>query len=181
MWSSFRLMVWAKAPGESSRFSQRSRLRYSGRLPIGKTDIIKNARPETVRGFYKKWYHPKRMAVVAVGDFDMLPGGVEGVAERIKTLFDQPAKNAWVEAPDPGFPRHVEPRLSCFADSESTNASVVVDCKRARQPVETEGDYVRTILEHLFHEALSARCVRSGPCGDAWGRVTLCLVGRLRF
>lgn len=34
---------------------------------------------------------------------------------------------------------------------------VVVDCKRDRQPVDTEGDYRRTILEHLFHEALSSR------------------------
>mmetsp|Transcript_2475 Transcript_2475/g.5962 ORF Transcript_2475/g.5962 Transcript_2475/m.5962 type:complete len:1024 (+) Transcript_2475:179-3250(+) len=130
---------------------------YARRLPIGKVDVIRNCRPETVRGFYQKWYHPKRMAVMAVGDFEAFAGGALQVAEQIVRLFDKEAPRPWVEAPLPVFPAHDEPRLSIFCDSEATNASVVVDCKRERQPVDTEGDYKRTILEHLFHEALSSR------------------------
>lgn len=44
--------------------------RYADRLPIGKDSILKSFKPETIRAFYKDWYRPDLMAVVAVGDFD---------------------------------------------------------------------------------------------------------------
>ena len=43
---------------------------YEDRLPIGKENIIKNCEFNTIRNFYKKWYQPQNMAVIAVGDFD---------------------------------------------------------------------------------------------------------------
>eukprot|EP00291_Cryptomonas_curvata_P023982 CAMPEP_0172161390 /NCGR_PEP_ID=MMETSP1050-20130122/6102_1 /TAXON_ID=233186 /ORGANISM="Cryptomonas curvata, Strain CCAP979/52" /LENGTH=198 /DNA_ID=CAMNT_0012831289 /DNA_START=20 /DNA_END=612 /DNA_ORIENTATION=+ len=52
---------------------------YSRRLPIGKVDVIKRCRPAAVRDFYRRWYHPRRMAVVAVGDFDDFSGGAAKV------------------------------------------------------------------------------------------------------
>jgi zinc protease len=45
--------------------------RYADRLPIGKDSILKSFKPETIRAFYKDWYRPDLMAVVAVGDFDV--------------------------------------------------------------------------------------------------------------
>ena len=57
--------------------------RYATRLPIGKLDVIKHAKPATVRGFYQKWYHPKRMAVVCVGDFEAHAGGVAEVRAAV--------------------------------------------------------------------------------------------------
>ena len=44
--------------------------RYADRLPIGKTEIIQNFKPERLKKFYTDWYRPDLMAVVAVGDFD---------------------------------------------------------------------------------------------------------------
>ena len=44
--------------------------RYADRLPIGKTEIIQNFKPERLKQFYADWYRPDLMAVVAVGDFD---------------------------------------------------------------------------------------------------------------
>src|SRR5215831_7268000 len=44
--------------------------RYADRIPIGKTEILQNFKPETLKKFYKDWYRPDLMAVVAVGDFD---------------------------------------------------------------------------------------------------------------
>src|ERR1051326_7906434 len=44
--------------------------RYADRLPIGKPDIIRNAKVERLRAFYDTWYRPERMAVIAVGDID---------------------------------------------------------------------------------------------------------------
>ncbi|WP_149242672.1 M16 family metallopeptidase [Dyadobacter sp. 32] len=45
--------------------------RYSERLPIGKDSILKSFKPETIKAFYKDWYRPDLMAVIAVGDFDV--------------------------------------------------------------------------------------------------------------
>jgi len=54
--------------------------RYAERLPIGKEDIIHNFQPEALRRFYRDWYRPDLMAVVAVGDID--PAQVEGLIKR---------------------------------------------------------------------------------------------------
>jgi zinc protease len=45
--------------------------RYAERLPIGKDSILKTFKPETIKAFYKDWYRPDLMAVIAVGDFDV--------------------------------------------------------------------------------------------------------------
>src|SRR6266496_2345354 len=36
--------------------------RYADRIPIGKTEIIQNFKPETLKRFYKDWYRPDLMA-----------------------------------------------------------------------------------------------------------------------
>jgi zinc protease len=44
--------------------------RYAVRLPIGDTTILKTANPGPLKRFYRDWYRPDLMAVVAVGDYD---------------------------------------------------------------------------------------------------------------
>ena len=44
--------------------------RYADRLTIGDPEIIESASYDTVRRFYRDWYRPDLMAVIAVGDFD---------------------------------------------------------------------------------------------------------------
>ena len=43
---------------------------FAKRLPIGTQEVISNVSAETLKAFYKKWYRPDRMALIAVGDFD---------------------------------------------------------------------------------------------------------------
>lgn len=45
--------------------------RYAERLPIGKKEIIESFKYETLKKFYKDWYRPDLMAVVAIGDFEV--------------------------------------------------------------------------------------------------------------
>src|SRR5688572_14391265 len=54
--------------------------RYATRLPIGSDSIIRNAQPSTLRRFYRDWYRPDLMAVVAVGDFD--PARIEALIKQ---------------------------------------------------------------------------------------------------
>ena len=44
--------------------------RYAVRNTIGDPEIISNVPHDTLRRFYRDWYRPDLMAVVAVGDFD---------------------------------------------------------------------------------------------------------------
>lgn len=41
---------------------------YAVRLPIGQKAVIDTAHYETIRSFYRNWYRPDLMAIVAVGD-----------------------------------------------------------------------------------------------------------------
>ncbi|CAN5416959.1 insulinase family protein [soil metagenome] len=68
------------------------------RLPIGKTDILKNAPAQTIRDFYQAWYRPENAVVVAVGDFD-----VDAMEAKIKARFgDWRAQGAAGVRPDLG-------------------------------------------------------------------------------
>src|SRR5204863_7612727 len=44
--------------------------RYADRLPIGKPDTIRSFSYDTLRQFYRDWYRPDLMAVMAVGDVE---------------------------------------------------------------------------------------------------------------
>jgi predicted Zn-dependent peptidase len=56
--------------------------RYADRLTIGKKEILEKATPDTIRRFYRDWYRPNLMAVIAVGDFD-----VDAMEKAIRTQF----------------------------------------------------------------------------------------------
>ena len=59
-----------QAVRSSSRASK-----YGARLPIGEPEILKTAKRDTLVRFYKDWYRPDLMAVIAVGDFDPADDG----------------------------------------------------------------------------------------------------------
>ena len=82
---------------------------FENRLPIGLMEIIKNVTPETVRSFYKRHYHPERMAVVAVGDF---PDGGQGVVRgKARVLLRETISLSW---------RDRRPEASLLTRSRST-------------------------------------------------------------
>jgi len=56
--------------------------RYAERLPIGTLESLENFTYESLENFYKDWYRPELMAVLAIGDFD-----VEDIETRIKQHF----------------------------------------------------------------------------------------------
>lgn len=46
--------------------------RYAQRSPIGTLDVIMNSDYDALKRFYRDWYRPDLMALVLVGDFDVL-------------------------------------------------------------------------------------------------------------
>ena len=63
--------------------------RYAERLPIGKEQIIRNFNYDAIKRFYRDWYRPDLMAVVAVGDID--PDQAQKLIERHFGRLKNPA------------------------------------------------------------------------------------------
>src|SRR5580765_2695627 len=97
--------------------------RYADRLPIGKTEIIQSFKPDQLTRFYKDWYRPDLMAVVAVGDFDGT-----SVENLIKTHFASiPATASPRPRPVYDVPDHAGTIYSINTDKELTNTSIEID------------------------------------------------------
>src|SRR6516162_599458 len=88
--------------------------RYADRIPIGKTEIIQQAKVDTLRKFYKDWYRPELMAVVAVGDFDKA-----SVENSIKNHFNAiPASTSPKPRPTFDIPDHKGAVYAIMSDKE---------------------------------------------------------------
>ena len=128
-------------------------LKYADRLPIGKPEVIQKASRDALVRFYRDWYRPDLMAVVAVGDFD-----AKAIEARIKSEFASlsgPAK------PRPRsratLPVHAKTLVSIETDPELPNATVAVVSKLSHRPEASARDYRRTIIEQLVDSMLDAR------------------------
>jgi zinc protease len=56
--------------------------RYAERLPIGNVESIESFEHDALKRFYRDWYRPNLMAIIAVGDFD-----VAAIEEQITARF----------------------------------------------------------------------------------------------
>ncbi|MEO8482843.1 MAG: insulinase family protein [Acidobacteriota bacterium] len=127
--------------------------RYATRMPIGKPEIIQNFKHDRLTSFYKDWYRPDLMAVIAVGDFD--PTAVQ----KLVTKHFESIPKAQKPKPRPAYT--VKPRTTpayvVASDPELTSTQVnVYNVIPAREET-TIGDYRRQIVEGLFAGMLSDR------------------------
>jgi len=137
--------------------------RYADRLPIGSMDIIQNASYETVQRFYRDWYRPDLMAVVAVGDFD--PADIEA---RIKALFGAiPKRDETRERTVYDAPGHSEILYAVASDPEATRSSVNILFKHPSSVDRTAGEYRDNIVERIYHEMLNGRFSELSQKADA--------------
>ncbi len=127
--------------------------RYAVRSPIGLPDVIRTASPDRLKQFYKDWYRPDLMAVVAVGDFD--PAAVEAA---IVTHFG-PLPVTVVPRPLPavGVPDRPGTRVAVTTDKEITATSVGVYRWMPARDQRTVGAYRQQMVERLFGSLLSNR------------------------
>ncbi|XP_057985683.1 zinc protease PQQL-like isoform X2 [Hevea brasiliensis] len=128
--------------------------KYADRLPIGLEKVIRTVSAETVKHFYRKWYHLQNMAVIAVGDFS----DTKSVVELIKMHFGQKYPE-----PDPPLipvlevPPHKEPRFSCFVESEAAGSAVMISYKMPADELKKVKDYKSMLVESMFLYALNQR------------------------
>ncbi|HEY2382207.1 MAG TPA: insulinase family protein [Terriglobia bacterium] len=127
--------------------------RYADRLPIGKTEIIQNAKVDMLKRFYKDWYRPELMAVVAVGDFDK--GAVENL---IKNHFNAiPASTSPKARPTFDVPDRKGSVYAILSDKELTSTSVEIENILPHRQEGTVGVYRQDIVDGLFTGMLDER------------------------
>lgn len=126
--------------------------RYASRLPIGTRSNLENFKHEDLINFYRTWYRPDLMAVIAVGDFDKKQ--VEDLIKRHFSTLSAPATTARASYP---VPDHDGTLVSIVTDKEATVASVAVYHKLPVDTAKTVGDYRMMLATSLFSEMLNAR------------------------
>ncbi len=129
--------------------------KYAERLPIGTKESIENFTYESIRKFYKDWYRPDLMAVVAVGDLD-----VATLEKKIKDHFSKikPVKNP---RPRASFemPYHKETFVAIETDKEASGSrvQVIYKDKKDSELVETIDDYRHQMIKGLFSQMINNR------------------------
>ena len=120
--------------------------RYAERLPIGKKEIIEKSSQTTLKNFYKDWYRPDLMAVVAVGDFD-----VKLMEDKIKKEFSKiPIKSNARPLQIYNVADNRDVIIAKATDKEARFADVEIIYKQPIEKQVTVGDYRRGIGQQLF-------------------------------
>ena len=127
--------------------------RYAERLPIGTKEIIETADYETIRQFYRDWYRPDLMAVIAVGDLDQ--GEME---QMIREQFGKIEKRVGVkerklfEVPD-----HDEIYVAVAKDKEAPFTQIQLINKLEREKTTTLFDFRKYLVYQLYNGMLGQR------------------------
>lgn len=127
--------------------------RYADRLAIGKPEVIQNFKHDRLTQFYKDWYRPDLMAVIAVGDFDKAAMQTL-IAKHFGTI---PARRG--AKPRPVFDVPVRPGTSfaIASDPEASSTSVAVYKLEKATDQSTIGAYRQQIVRSLYSGMLSSR------------------------
>lgn len=127
--------------------------RYAERLPIGNKETLESFDYETVRSFYRDWYRPNLMSVVAVGDIDP-----EEMEKKIIEQFSK-LKNP-KKAPERNLyevPNHEKTYVSIVTDKESPYTIVQLLYKQEMVISETLADYRADLIERIYNGMMNNR------------------------
>ncbi|MCR9016917.1 M16 family metallopeptidase [Aquiflexum gelatinilyticum] len=127
--------------------------RYAERLPIGKMDVIENFEYETIRRFYRDWYRPDNMAVVAVGD--MAPEKLEALILEYFGKLENPANPKERKLFE--VPEHKETFVSIVTDKEAPGIQIQLFYKHKALPTQTKADYRNFLLRTFYGGMLTQR------------------------
>jgi zinc protease len=127
--------------------------RYAVRLPIGTRANLESFKHDDLTRFYRTFYRPELMAVIAVGDFDK-----NRVEQLIRTHFSNvPASVNATPRTDFLVPDHDSTLVAITTDKEATISTVSVYYKLPLEEGNTVADYRAVLVERLFSQMLNAR------------------------
>ena len=126
---------------------------YARRLPIGTLESLQNFSRDDLLRFYRDWYRPDLMAVIAVGDFD-----TKLIEKLIHEQFDSvpptenPRKREQADVPEQN-----ETRFVIATDPEVQTTEVAVYHKFPNRYDWTAGGHRQKIVELLYNAMLNVR------------------------
>lgn len=128
--------------------------RYAERFPIGKKEILAHGSHEDLIRFYKEWYRPELMSLIAVGDIE--PTEVEAL---FKKYFSQikPAMENPRERKTYGIPDNTAPLISIETDPELTRTIVSFDIKQPLFEPASYQEYRQALKHQLLIGMLNSR------------------------
>ena len=127
--------------------------RYAERLPIGKKEVLETAPYDALRRFYRDWYRPDLMAVIAIGDLDAAAMEAS-IRSQFASLKNPGNPRRRVSPPVPG---HDETLISVATDPEATSTRVAILTEIPKRAQDTVGDYKRELIESLYHSMINDR------------------------
>ncbi len=108
--------------------------RLAERIPIGTEEVIKGAPRTVFEKYYRTWYRPERITVLAVGDIEAEP--VLPLIEKHFGSYEAPLPDGEERGPEFKFPK--EPRAIIVTDPEMTDCEVeMLNLQPARRPTTT--------------------------------------------
>jgi zinc protease len=127
--------------------------RYANRLPIGDPDLLANTSAEAIIRYYREWYRPDLMCVVAVGDFD--PDKVEQAIRSLFSPLDKPTEpptEIEVEVPDTDIFRYL-----IAADEEASFVQVEWYRPLPKQSLTDSVAFRQNLMHALYNRLMGAR------------------------
>lgn len=139
--------------------------RFAARSVLGETEQLRRATPEALRTFYRTWYRPSRLALIAVGDAPR-----EQLVALVTRHFGPLAEPAAPPPPEPDLGRFAHPDrpearyIATHEPGGMTN--VVYSVRPNRAPLDTraarEAAIARSAVDWMLHERLQV-LVRDNP------------------
>ncbi len=129
--------------------------KYGTRLPIGKDNVLKTFKPETLKSFYKNWYRPNLMAVIVVGDIDPADAEKKIIAHFSK--FKNPA-GAPVRPVIIPIKERTKPEAMVLTDEEQTNTFIqIYNFVKPAHKIKTWADYRKNLVEEFVSTLINQR------------------------
>jgi zinc protease len=127
---------------------------YALRLPIGKKETLELGAHQDLVRYYKDWYRPELMALVAVGDFD--PNQVQMLFEKYFNSINVPKKRN-KQKPNYTITDNSQPLVTIETDPELTRTTVEIQIKQPLLEPNTYQQYYQAMLAQLFIAMLNGR------------------------
>ncbi len=150
---------WRSGRGASARMRDKQLpvllkdSRYAERLPIGKKALLDTFKHESLTRFYRDWYRPDLMAVIAVGDFntDAIETLIKNTFEPIAKAENSRARTAYT------VPDHEETLFAITTDPENSRSSISIYFLQDVAPEGTVEDYRSMLIRNMFNSMLNQR------------------------
>lgn len=128
---------------------------YASRNVIGDTAVLRHAPPDALRRFYKTWYRPENMAVIAVGDIE--PHVLTEILQKYFVLQTENSGNEKSSRPQFILPDHKQRIVSIASDPELQTASCQVIYKNSADTVVTYADFRKAVVKQLGFSMINSR------------------------